>query len=68
MKFGSIEIGRQAACVNCGRTTTQWITLGNASAPTCDQCKREVTAAIRETAGFNQDGRNYGPHEQYGDD
>lgn len=64
MKFlGFIEIGKQDACANCGRPTTQWITLGNATAPTCSRCQREVEREMRQTPGFDERGRNFGPHE-----
>jgi hypothetical protein len=67
MKLGFIEFGRRDECANCGAPTTQWLSLGNATAPTCDRCKREVAQAMQQTPHFDPKGRNYGPHEQWGD-
>lgn len=61
--FGFIELGKADNCANCGRATTQWLSIGNGTAPTCDRCKREVEAAIKATKGFDSNGRNFGPHE-----
>lgn len=61
--LGFIEVGKKDYCANCGRPTTQWLSLGNATAPTCDRCKREVEQAIKATTGFQENGRNFGPHE-----
>lgn len=63
MKLGFLEFGKRAACANCGATTTQWLSLGNATAPTCDRCKREVARAMEATPGFDSKGRSWGPHE-----
>jgi predicted amidophosphoribosyltransferase len=67
MKLGFIEFGRKDACANCGAPTTQWLSLGNATAPTCDRCKREVAQAMQQTPHFDPKGRTFGPHEQWGD-